>query len=246
MEFDLSKFDLEAGSTHPYQDIVLKDGIFYMYEGAFGKRYRYFEIPIKGITGEACADYYNKYYVRNEHRFSYIEDVRVLISLAEADDKLVKLSGVKAYYKYWNHFTEENKLHTHFNVIPYFEALKEWYRLRLADMLVKNRAHFVNRDVKNALVQQWGDKLLQEMSVYLTPPVHPVRFSVLSMPHVRELGKFYKWVAAKHRKKAPGGMLRLVARIGVWVLNNPTTSAIIGGFIVLLVGTVLLKRWHVL
>jgi hypothetical protein len=246
MEIDLSKFNLDAGSTHPYQDIVLREGMFLVYEGAFGKRYRYFEIPAGSSSGEACRAFYNRYYLRNEHRFSYAEDGQVLMSLAEADDDIVKLSGVDAYYKYWNHFTEEDKLNTHFNVIPFFKALKEWYRLRFADALEKNRGHFVNAEIKRALIQQWADKLLQEMTLYLEPPVPPRRFSVLSMPHVRELGEFYNWVAAKHRRNARGVYLKSLSRVGAWIVNNTMMATIIGGIIALVIGTILLREWHIL
>lgn len=244
MDIDLSKFDLETGAVHPYQDVVFVGGKFFAYEGAFGKRYRYFEIAADSGAGELCREFWERYYVRNEHRFSYYEDGQTLFSLAERERGVVILAGVKAYYKYWDHFTDQDKLRTNFNVIPYYKALREWYRLRFREMMEKNQRRFLNKEIKEALIQQWIDKLLQEIEVYLQPPAPPVMFSILSMAHTYELSKFHRWVAIKRCRKTTRAYLKLVGRMAVWIMNNATMAAIIGGVIAGLIVILLAKKWH--
>lgn len=70
MDVDLSKFDIDAAAVHPYLLISPKKNLYIVYEGAFGKRYQYFEIPANSEAGQMCKDYYEKYVIRNERRYN--------------------------------------------------------------------------------------------------------------------------------------------------------------------------------
>ncbi len=246
MEVDLSRFDLNTGAVHPYLAVVPKGGMFYVYEGAFGTRYRYFRIRSDSKVGELCRLFWERYFVKNEYRHTYYEDGQELFAAAERAGGISKLSGLRAYYKYWNSFSKQQKRETRLVVIPHFKGLKEWYGLQCVEMLRKKRSEFVNRKVKEAYIRQWNRKLVEEMELYLQAPVPPVKFSVLSMGHAHELNKFYRWISRKRLATAPGSKNSTIRLVWNWIMNNPVSASFIGGTIGLIVGTWVAKILHIL
>ena len=240
MKVDLSKYDLTSCSTHPYLSVEARGEMFHVYEGAFGKRYRYFRIRSDSSIGEMCREFRERYFVRNEYRYTYYEDGQELFKAAEQADGVKKLSGVRAYYKYWNKFSDREKAATRLVVIPHFRALREWYRLKYAEMLGEKSGELVNRKVREAYVRQWNRKLLEEMELYLQPPVPPVKFSLLSMAHAHELSKFYRWVSRKRLAIPSDVKVNKVKLVFNWVMNNPAIASVIGA-VALPIGTWIVK-----
>jgi len=245
MDIDLSKFDLEAAAVHPYLSVVPKGERFEVYEGAFGKRYQYFSIPTNSEAGRLCGEFYENYIVRNGHRFNYYEDGTKMLSAAKKEQSVYWVKGPDAYLKYWDSLADEEKRKTHFNVIPHFGALKEWFRLRCNHLAWNENSRLLTQVEMDALKKKQLDGLLKEIEVYLQPPVAPMKFSLLSMSHAYELHKFYKWIEQKRKRpRVLAYVFKTVSKLWSWIMNNPMVATILGGIIALLIGTWIMKLWH--
>jgi hypothetical protein len=190
MEIDLSVFDLKGSSGHHYFEIHPKNGEYYVFNGKFDENlYDYFIIPGATKAGELCKLFYEKYYIKNEKRFSLSSEADAI--LAEANKQTnKKLTGDEAYHKYWNSLTVEEKLKIWFPNIPQFEALKDWYSLSLKAYLEENKSRLINDDVKKIAIEKWNKKYLTYVENALSSPYCP---PVISIAHAKELYKFYRW-----------------------------------------------------
>ncbi len=202
MEVDLTKFNLQGFGTHPYFKAIHQNKKYFIYEGAIGaNRYQYFEIPEKAKAGLLCKKFNEKYIERNEPRFNFYDDVEEIILQVQNEKKIIKLNGLEAYYKYWASHSDEEKARTHFNVIPHFEALKEWFSLRLPEFIEINQIHYIDDEIREIEIKKVKRELLTTIEGYLKPPVPPIKFSILSSAHVRELNRFYKYLKIEDPNK---------------------------------------------
>lgn len=192
--FDLTAYPLTTASTQPYFCISKESDLFYIYDGQIGQnKFSYFKITSSCEAGEKCNSFYEKYVIKNEHRYCYSDDIQALKNFIE-DKATIKLKGIEAYLKYYfEALPIEDKLINGFYTIQHFEALKDWFNLVLEQHNKKNEIHYSSNEIKEAEIRKFTTDILKKVEAYLLPP-QTRNFAVISRATATEFIKFYEWL----------------------------------------------------
>jgi hypothetical protein len=199
-EFDLKKYDVQAPVVTPYSKVIHKEDECFIYEGALGNnRFNYFKIQSTSEAGKLLKEFDEKYIKNNGLRHNAFEDWLKLIELSETQ-AIEKETGLNAYLKYWNDaLTYNDKVIIDFYVIVHFEALKEWYNLKLEKYIENNESRYLDEEVKDSDIQRWHDDIKQSVELYLKQSERKPnqKFSTISSVHAKQLILFYYWLDIK-------------------------------------------------
>ena len=188
-----------TGNTFPYLKLLLLDGAYHLFEGAIGPdRYQYFAVPQHSAAGQACEAFIDKYYRQNTHRIEYYEEGITLQETCKAN-ATEALSDRPAYMKYWNlALTGNDKKRLTFYVIPFFEALVEWYTIQVASKVSELSTNLKSQAAIAAHKTKWQRDLHGEVASYIenNKLKEGRRWSSFSIEHGRELLRFRDWLNA--------------------------------------------------
>ena len=197
-KFDLSKYDTVTINGQGYFEIRPEpNAFFHIYDGGAGvNRYQYFRVPINSTAGLLCAAYYEKYYLNKEHRINAVEEMQQLLEACKTDavDTEV-LPG--AFLRFWNDCkTTQDKLRiANFQGIYHFEALKNWYTLKLEAYIQAVSGINASEAAKQANILGWKAKLAENVEDFLKSAERKgERLSEITYDHAAHLIRFYEWL----------------------------------------------------
>jgi len=197
LTFELFNYDLVVSTVVPYFKFLDKGKQYQIYEGAIGvNRFQYFEVNKKSKTGKLCKDLEEKYYVKNERRYNFYDEVNVLIEQAK-ESANEKLTGLPAYLKYWNDCLSkvDKRNHNIFSIL-HVDALKEWFSLSIEKHIEENKDHYLEEEIRKADIRRFTNDIIVSVEVLLKSSERggKLMISNISSFHANELIKFYNWL----------------------------------------------------
>lgn len=196
--FDLSNFSTIAYATSsPYQYHRQIDGYYEIFEGAVGpNRFQYFKVAELSKAAIAYKQHHLRYELEGEPRQNVYDEWEKVLTFLEVD-AIEKIKGPNAYLKYWNECKQkEEKIGCGFHIIQHFEALKDWYLIKLDDFVNECSQDWLTDEVRVAAISSWRVNLLNQVVEFLQSSGiwNQLRLSIISSYHAGELYKFYTWL----------------------------------------------------
>lgn len=198
---ELEHFTAEAGRiTHLFPKPLLINNTYSLFFAEIGKDIFYFsKIPATTDTGNRCALFIEKYFGQFQPRHLYYEEAGHLINDSRTDSTEF-LEGEFAYDRYWNEMvTDQEKIERHFETIPYFAILQDWFNLQFKNQVADKQQPTRSTDVLNGQRRRWIRSLHQRVAKYLddTKITGKIPISFISAEHAHELMLFRDWLSSR-------------------------------------------------